>query len=45
MTEPGWQGAHPPQGGWERATSDGADLPATWGLKVKEAERGEAGVA
>lgn len=34
LTEPGWQGEHPPSTSWERSTCDGAGLPSSWGLKV-----------
>lgn len=34
ITAPAWQGCDPPQPKWERATCDGAGLPATWGLSV-----------
>ncbi|KAK9822818.1 hypothetical protein WJX81_003308 [Elliptochloris bilobata] len=33
LTAPGWDhGQGPPPSKWERATADGAGLPATWGL-------------
>jgi hypothetical protein len=34
LTGPGWDQPHPPPEKWERATSDGAGLPSSWGLKV-----------
>lgn len=33
LTQPGWQGAAPPEAQWERATADAAERPVTWGLR------------
>lgn len=33
VTEPGWQGTHPPAHSWERRTADAAQAAPTWGLQ------------
>lgn len=40
LTAPQWQGPQPPTQAWERATCDGAQFPATWGLTVRAAPSG-----